>query len=75
MDIPIYLCNLMKRYMSQTEVVNLPLDVPEEGQTDIPLPWKAATPFGVEEVMAQTVYFEDLSVSQLARFKRASLKY
>lgn len=60
-DIQIYHCNLMNRYVSHTEVVNLTLNVPEEMQTNIPLLCEAGTPVGVEEIMAQAVHSEDLS--------------
>lgn len=74
-EIRIYHCNLMKRYVSETEVVNLTLNAPEEVHTDIPLLWEAGAPVGVDEVMAQAVRSEDLSVSQRAELRALLEKY
>ncbi|KAM7312087.1 uncharacterized protein ISCGN_008992 [Ixodes scapularis] len=75
-EIRIYHCNLMKRYVSETEVVNLTLNAPEEVQTDVPLLWEAgAAPVGVNEVMAQAVRSEDLSVSERAELRDLLEKY
>lgn len=74
-DIRIYHCNLMKRYVSETEVVKLTLNAPEEVQTDIPLLWEVGEPVGADEVMAQAVRSEDLSVSKRADVRALLGKY
>ena len=65
----------MTSYGSETEVVNLTLNTAEEVQTDITLLWEAGTPIGIDEVMAQAVRSEDLSVSQRAELRALLEKY